>query len=277
MPINIAILVAYLIFFFRGAKKGLFLSILSAIGTVASFVVAWRYCSVAQQYYHLFPEAWNPAAKNAMFGDAAYTYLNEMTWFFVLFIVLRLFFMILEKLFSGISSLPVIREVNALLGGGLGLISATVWILIASILLHTPVFENGEEAAKATLIQPITELSSSVSEAAGAPVLSAEVFNRLYHDAKNLDDRDKKYLMNWLSDHGFEPLSEAASQYQSIPEHVTVNGQEYSKEELDQYAQEIEANPDQIPEEGITVDGVTYSPEEIQNMIELYRASQGAQ
>ena len=83
--------------------------------------------------------------------------------------------------------------------------------------------------------------------------------------------------MNWLSDHGFEPLSEAASQYQSLPENVTVNGQEYSKEDLEQYAQEIEEHPEQIPEEGITVDGVTYSPEQIQNMIELYRASQGAQ
>ena len=213
--INIAVLVFCLVFLIRGARKGVLLQILSTFGTLAAFLGAWRYCSFAQAYMNLWPTGWNPFAGNALLEKAAYVYLNETAWFFLLFILIRLFFKLLEKLADGLSSLPVIRELSAILGGALGLVCATVWLLLFSMILHTPLFANGPEIFENTLLKKADSAAALVSEAIDAPLTSTEVFSRLYRDYKNLDGRDKEYLSKWLSDHGFEPLPEGT---ENLPE-----------------------------------------------------------
>ena len=220
--INIAILIFYLVFLIRGAMKGVLLQILATFGTLVAFFGAWRYCSVAQAYMNLWPPEWNPAAGNAIFGKAAYVYLNEMAWFFLLFIAIKLVFFVIEKLADGLSSLPVIKEISEILGGLLGVLSATVWILLFSTPLHTPLFENGIEIFENTLLKPIGSGVAYVSEAVGAPLNASEVFSRLYKDYKNLDGKDKEYLQQWLSDHGFEPLPEVPEGIESLPEGVNL-------------------------------------------------------
>ena len=206
--INIAIIVFYLVFLVRGAKKGVLLQILTTIGTFAAFLGAWRYCSFAQDYMNLWPTAWNPFANNPMIARAAYVYMNETAWFFVLFIIIRLFFLLLEKLASGLSSLPVIKEISGILGGLLGVACASVWILLFSMILNTPLFANGAEIFESTLMKNVNDGAAYLSEAIDAPVTSTEVFNRLYKDFRNIDGKDKEFLQKWLKDHGFEPLPE---------------------------------------------------------------------
>ncbi len=275
MPINIAIAVITVLFVIRGARKGVFLQILTTLGTVVSFLAAWRYCGLAQQYCNVVPASLNPFAGNPVFGKAATTYINEMAWFFILFIGMRLCFRILEKLAEGLSSLPVIKEFSMLLGGALGLVNAGVWILVAATLLHTPLFANGDVMAEKTVIQSITDKAAEVSEAAGAPVLSSETFSRIYHNALNLDDRDKEFLANWLKEHGLEPIN--TSPAATLPENLTIDGKTYDEQEISTYAEELQNHPEEIPEEGVTVDGRTYSKQEIQDLLDAYQKMQEAQ
>ena len=220
--INIAILVLYVIFLIRGAMKGVLLQILTTFGTFGAFLGAWRYCSLAQAYMNLWPLEWNPLTGNAMFGKAAYVYLNEMAWFFLLFIIIRLVFLVIEKLAEGLSSLPVVKEISGLLGGVLGVITATVWMLLFSTLLHTPLFENGAAIFEKTLLKPISAGVSYISEAVDAPLNASEVFSRVYTDYKNLDGKDKEFLQQWLSDHGFEPIPEVPEGSENLPEGINI-------------------------------------------------------
>ena len=178
--INIAVVVLYVIFMIRGAKRGVLVQVLSSLGTVVSFLAAWRYCSFASGYYELVPKDIVPMNEIPAIGQAIYSHLNEMIWFIALFAVLRLLFVILEKLCSGLSGLPVIKEVSGLLGGLLGVVSATIWILVLFVVLNMPFFRNGSEIANRSLIGTITnKVSHTVKEFAG-PIDASETIGNMY-------------------------------------------------------------------------------------------------
>lgn len=206
--INIAVIVFYIFFLLRGARRGFLLQILSTFGTLAAFLASWRYCGFASGYYRLFPQKLNPMTNVPLVGDAVYSYLNQIIWFVALFLIIRLVFMILEKLVSGISELPVVREVSGLLGALFGGVAATVWILVICTVLYTPIVKNGKDVAGNTLIGTISRKTSEIVTQVAGPISTSEVFSKLYTNAKDLNDKDKEFLENWLSEHGLEPLDD---------------------------------------------------------------------
>ena len=204
--INIAVAVLYVIFMIRGAKRGVLVQVLSSLGTIVSFLAAWRYCSFASGYYELVPKDIVPMIDIPGIGQTIYSHLNEMLWFIVLFAVLRLLFMILEKLCSGLSGLPVIKEVSGLLGGLLGIVSATVWILVFFVVLNMPFFKNGSEIANKSLIGTITnKVSHTIKEFAG-PVDASETIGNMYQQIQDFDNQDMEVIGQWLEDHGINPV-----------------------------------------------------------------------
>lgn len=208
IAINIGVVALYLFFILRGAKKGFLLQILSTFGTFLAFFAAWRYCGFASKYYHLWPENLNPMSATPVLKEAVYEYLNEIAWFFALFVIILLLCKILEKMVRGISDLPVIKEISGLLGGILGAMAATVWIVVISMVMRTPMFVNGTEAVENSMVGIISSTSARVVEQFAGPVTSSETFSKLLHNVQDLDGKDKEYIENWLSDHGFDPLAE---------------------------------------------------------------------
>ena len=208
--INIAVILLYAFSLWRGAKKGFLLQILSTFGTMLAFLAAWRYRGVASKFYRLWPDSLNPMKGNPYLGDAVYAYLNEIIWFAALFLIICLLFLILGKLVSGISSLPVIKEVSGLLGAVLGGLAATVWVLVICTVMNTPLFTNGAEIAKNSLIGTISDAAASTVSQFAGPIDTSEVFQKVYSGAKDLDDKDKEFLEDWLIDHGIEPVQAPA-------------------------------------------------------------------
>ena len=210
--INIAVVVLYVIFMIRGAKRGVLVQVLSSLGTVVSFLAAWRYCSFASGYYELVPKDIVPMNEIPAIGQAIYSHLNEMIWFIALFAVLRLLFVILEKLCSGLSGLPVIKEVSGLLGGLLGVVSATIWILVLFVVLNMPFFRNGSEIANRSLIGTITnKVSHTVKEFAG-PIDASETIGNMYQQMKDFDNQDMEVIGQWLEEHGISPMDSEPSE-----------------------------------------------------------------
>lgn len=208
MYFNIGVIVLYLFCLFRGAKRGFLLQIIGSIGTVASFLVAWRYCGFAGTYYDLWPKDITPFSEIPSLSDALYDHLNEVAWFIVLFIVIRLLFLLLEKLCAGLSEVPVIRELSGLLGGLFGVVSATVWVLLFSTVLNLPFFVHGHDMVERTLIGTVSHGTSELVTQFAGPISASDAVGTLYEEARQLDGKDKEFLSEWLSEHGFEPMEE---------------------------------------------------------------------
>lgn len=215
--INIAVAVLYVIFMVRGAKRGVLMQVLSAFGTIVSFLAAWRYCTFASGYYNLWPKNVVPMNEIPGVGDTIYSRLNNLIWFIVLFVVLRLLFIILEKLCSGLSGLPVIKEVSGLLGGLLGIVSATIWIMVICVVLNMPFFKNGKWVTDHSMIGTITStVSRTVKEFAG-PINASETIGDLYQGVTEFGDQDKEAIGEWLSEHGIDPMDAQPSEESDAP------------------------------------------------------------
>ena len=205
--VDIVIAAFYIAFLFLGAHRGFLRQLVSLLGTVLSFLGAWRYCGVLAEYIHLWPSAWNPA-KDAFYGDTVYAMLNKMAWFFVLLIVLRLLFLLLDKLVKGIENIPVLKQISGLLGALLGAVGATVWVLVFCILLQTPLFSNGANIYRNTVLHTISETTGTVFSKLAVPVNETETFSKLYQSLKNNEGEDTQAIEQWLQEHGYSPQEE---------------------------------------------------------------------
>jgi uncharacterized membrane protein required for colicin V production len=215
--INIAVAALYVIFMIRGAKRGVLMQVLSAFGTIVSFLAAWRYCTFASGYYNLWPKNVVPMSDIPGVGDSVYSRLNELLWFIVLFFVIRLLFIILEKLCSGLSGLPVLKEISGLLGGILGIVTATVWVMVICVVLNMPFFKNGRQVAEQSMIGTITNaVSKTITEFAG-PINASETIGDLYQEVTEFGDQDKEAIGEWLSEHGINPMDAQPSEESTAP------------------------------------------------------------
>ncbi len=241
--INIGVIALYVIFMILGARKGVLVQILSSLGTVVSFLAAWRYCGFASGYYDLWPKDLVPMNDIPEIAAAAYAHLNELIWFILLFVILRLLFLIIEKLLSGLSGLPVIKEVSGLFGGILGLVSATVWIMILCVVLNMPFFKNGRKITEDSLIGQISDTVSGTLTQFAGPVDASEAIGSLYQEFSEFGDQDKEMISEWLSEHGINPNNP------DVPEEITEDAPaaEESAEPVPEEAGEEE--PSDEPEE----------------------------
>ena len=205
--IDIAAVIFYAVLIAKGAKKGFLYQILSFAGTLLSFFLAWRYHSIVASHIRLWPESWNPFA-SSLFADSFAEFMNEAVWFLVLFLIVKILFHLLCSLASGLQKVPVLREVSGLLGGLLGAGIATIWVLVFSVFLNTPVFANGAACAESTLIGKISEPVSETLSSLGVQTGSLKALNKLFTDMKSMEDSDKKAVAKWLESHGYEKLEE---------------------------------------------------------------------
>ncbi len=213
-PIDIGLIIVYIVFLYLGAKKGFFLQIVSTAGTALSALISWRYCSVADDFFRLWPKDLTPV-NGTFLADAFAGFMNEAVWFLLLFAVLRIIFLLIERLVSGLQDLPLVREISTLLGAALGAAAATVWVLVICYALNMPVFENGRQIVNETYLGFIRTTSAQVLREAGLQLDYAESINKLYTDFSSMDDRDQKLVREWLISHGYETIEEKEADHDS--------------------------------------------------------------
>lgn len=202
---DIAVIVLYVWFLISGYKKGLILQIFTLLDTVLSLFLAWRYCDIVAKRFVLWPRNWTPF-QDTLFKDAAYAFCNQIICFLVIFLILKLVFLLLEHMIEGIHDVPVLKQIGGIFGSLLGIIGATIWAMVICVILNLPLFTNGAEAVDATLLGKINTCVLDVSSRYGGPVDSSDIFNKIYTSTKDLNEKDRQQVQKWLDDNGFKEL-----------------------------------------------------------------------
>ncbi len=200
--INIAIAAIYLLFFLLGMKRGFLYQVVTVIATLASFVFAWRYHGVMAEHIALWPTALTPM-QDTLFADKVYGYANEIAWFVGLYLVFKLIGAILSQLVKGLQDVPLIKQLNGILGAVLGILIATVWVLVISAVLNSPVFDNGQTVKDNTLISPIVRTTITAVHELGGPDDMTEMLNAVYSRVQEFGDPDVEAVDEWLDEHGY--------------------------------------------------------------------------
>ena len=198
---------AFVVLFFvlkaaQGYNTGILRRLIGLVGSIISYWIAWILCGVFAKYINIV-SAKSLGLSGTPFEAIAKTYVNQIAWFILLFLVLRILFFVVDRIAKGVHKVPGIHAVSALLGAAFGVLEAFVWMVVITVLLHTPLFKNGSYIVENSLIKQVNQVTEMVAKDYLGPLFSSEGFSKLGEDTKSLTDLQRNAVENWLKENGF--------------------------------------------------------------------------
>ena len=195
---------AFVVIFFilkaaQGYNTGILRRLIGLVGSVISYWIAWILCGVFAKYINIISVK-SLGLSGTPFEAIAKTYVNQIAWFILLFLVLRILFFVVDRIAKGVHKVPGLHAVSALLGAAFGVLEAFVWMVVITVLLHTPLFKNGSYIVENSLIKQVNQM---VAKDYLGPLFSSEGFSKMEEDTKSLTDLQRNAVENWLKENGF--------------------------------------------------------------------------
>lgn len=198
---------AFVVLFFvlkaaQGYNTGILRRLIGLVGSIISYWIAWILCGVFAKYINIISVK-SLGLSGTPFEAIAKTYVNQIAWFILLFLVLRILFFMVDRIAKGVHKVPGLHAVSALLGAVFGVLEAFVWMVVITVLLHTPLFKNGSYIVENSLIKQVNQVTEMVAKDYLGPLFSSEGFSKLGEDTKSLTDLQRNAVENWLKENGF--------------------------------------------------------------------------
>ena len=198
---------AFVVIFFilkaaQGYNTGILRRLIGLVGSVISYWIAWILCGVFAKYINIVSVK-SLGISGTPFEAIAKTYVNQIAWFILLFLVLRMLFFVVDRIAKGVHKVPGLHAVSALLGAAFGILEAFVWMVVITVLLHTPLFKNGSYIVENSLIKQVNQVTELVAKDYLGPLFSSEGFSKIGKDTKSLTDLQRNAVENWLKENGF--------------------------------------------------------------------------
>lgn len=198
---------AFVVIFFilkaaQGYNTGILRRLIGLVGSIISYWIAWILCGVFAKYINIISVK-SLGLSGTPFEAIAKTYVNQIAWFILLFLVLRILFFVVDRIAKGVHKVPGLHAVSALLGAAFGVLEAFVWMVVITVLLHTPLFKNGSYIVEKSLIKQVNQVTEMVAKDYLGPLFSSEGFSKMEEDTKSLTDLQRNAVENWLKENGF--------------------------------------------------------------------------
>lgn len=198
---------AFVVIFFvlkaaQGYNTGILRRLIGLVGSIISYWIAWILCGVFAKYINIISVK-SLGLSGTPFEAVAKTYVNQIAWFILLFLVLRILFFVVDRIAKGVHKVPGLHAVSALLGAAFGVLEAFVWMVVITVLLHTPLFKNGSYIVENSLIKQVNQVTEMVAKDYLGPLFSSEGFSKMEEDTKSLTDLQRNAVENWLKENGF--------------------------------------------------------------------------
>ena len=198
---------AFVVIFFilkaaQGYNTGILRRLIGLVGSIISYWIAWILCGVFAKYINIISVT-SLGLSGTPFEAIAKTYVNQIAWFILLFLVLRILFFVVDRIAKGVHKVPGLHAVSALLGATFGVLEAFVWMVVITVLLHTPLFKNGSYIVENSLIKQVNQVTEMIAKDYLGPLFSSEGFSKMEEDTKSLTDLQRNAVENWLKENGF--------------------------------------------------------------------------
>ncbi|MDO4940960.1 MAG: CvpA family protein [Erysipelotrichaceae bacterium] len=161
--INIFIILLYIAFIVFGYKKGFIFELVSLVYTAVSLFVAWLISPVLANLHPIMKLS--DVYKSEMIITKIVNIdqiVNTFIYFVLVFIALKIAYIVISLLVKSLNKVPVLGIVNKICGALLGIVNATLVTLVISILFTLPLFKNGQEVRKNTVLCYVDKYSNSL-------------------------------------------------------------------------------------------------------------------
>ena len=199
MVINIAVLIIAVVQVLVGIKRGFLIQLMDCVGLLVSLFVAWLFSPVLSEWAAIVPETLNPA-RETILGPWVYGLMNQIVWFIAIFIVCRLVLLLVRPIIKMLGKIPLVKQVNQLLGGLFGLVNTGIWLVVFSIILMLPFFENGQQVIDATLLSMPGNAAAVLNEKLLEMPQDENQLQKLVEGWDQLTDEDRTMIKDWLND-----------------------------------------------------------------------------
>ncbi|MEF9962172.1 MAG: CvpA family protein [Erysipelotrichaceae bacterium] len=203
--LNIFIIVVTAFLAYSGYKSGLLLKALDCLSMIVIGLIAWFLSPMLAKSIHLYPANLTPM-ENTVVEPFFYNMMNRFLLFAIIFMFLLIVVLLLHPLFKGIGSLPIIAQLNKLLGILFGFVQSFIIIFIITIIFQTPLFANGNMIIESSYLNNVSKTTDGILFFASHTMEELRSVQKIVTpnsklDAKNLDD-----IRGWLKKQGLEEI-----------------------------------------------------------------------
>ena len=188
--LNLALIILYLAFIVIGYKNGLILQIVDLVYNILALFIGYFLAPILASHFPIvkLDEVYMALKLNIL--------MDTFIYMIVVFILLKLLYLIIKPLFGFVSKIPLIGFVNDIGGALMGIVNATIVVLLFCMLLNTPLFKNGNEVKEKTYLKTINGLSYKALE------FSMDHFD-FQNEFKDFDiDKTRMAFDKWLEEQG---------------------------------------------------------------------------
>ena len=188
--LNLALIILYLAFVVIGYKNGLILQIVDLVYNILALFIGYFLAPILASHFPIvkLDEVYMALKLNVL--------MDTLIYMIIVFILLKLLYLIIKPLFGFVSKIPLIGFVNDIGGALMGVVNATIVVLLFCMLLNTPLFKNGNEVKEKTYLKSINGLSYKALE------FSMDHFD-FQKEFKDFDiDKTRMAFDKWLEEQG---------------------------------------------------------------------------
>lgn len=196
--VNIIMAIWLIVSLVMGYKQGLIWGILRILGVVASIFVSWILADGIASIINLYPKALAPFSETNV-GDIVYTRLNYYLWFLVIFIVCIIILAIIKPVFKAITEIPIVKEVNGILGAVLGGLESFIFFMVLTMVLNGALVKNGKDVIENTAFKYVQGASEALSTILNNSMSENVAIQKMISDPLSLTEEDIKSIIDWLS------------------------------------------------------------------------------
>ena len=201
--LNIAVVLIIALFAYSGYRQGFLLKALGCFGFLVCGLLSWFLSSPLAKVISIYPKDMTPMA-DTIAGPIFYESLHRSLMFIVLFVLLSIIVLFLKPILKAVGKLPILQEVNVLLGTLIGALQGLVAVMVLSFVFMTPLFANGIHIVEDSFLKPINALTEGLLFFADDTISELKSIQKIVTPSTMLNQEDLKHIKNWLLDHDLD-------------------------------------------------------------------------
>ena len=193
-----------LLFILIGYNKGFLVQLVDLLGLVTALFIAWLLSKAVGSLFPIIPKSFVPYQKTIL-ESFFYNFVNTIVWFVIIFVLALAVIKLLKLIVKQVDQIPILKQVNKLLGVVLALGRYLIIVFLMLYLLTTPLFKNGNEIIENSWFIYGQKAFITISDLTNNSLGNLDqlaILQDFINDPKQLSADELRIVMSWLSDHG---------------------------------------------------------------------------
>lgn len=199
MFVNAALILLFVFVLYRGYKVGMLLQIVNLFSSLVAGIIAWLFADVFASIYQFVD--YNKTGFSSM-NKFLTDHANQLIWFFILFVVIRILMIVLKPIAAMISKIPLIKQVNSVMGGVFSIVTYVVYLIMIIYFLSLPIIKNGTDIINNSFLKNVDDMLHPVISIIDEKIEENESIQYMLAE-KELTVSQKQSMVDLLSKNGF--------------------------------------------------------------------------